>query len=293
MNTMRRDRLVRAVVGSALLVAVTMASPPARAGDKDFVIYAPGFGASASQAKPYLDKFAALIEQRLGWKSGSANLAFLDDAKAVADYIDKQKPGYGLLPPSYFLELSCRKVATTPLAAVVGLSSASSSLGKWHVVVKDGTVKDLAGLKGKRLASNHLQDARFVSQVVFAGKVAVDKEFVLKPTNSPITPFKWVDRGEADAALVDDAQLAHMKTLPFGKSLVVVFSSEQLPPVPIVSFDKVSKPADRAALKKAITEMCASADGKPICKEMQVTRFESIDGDGKVFAAAAQRYCGK
>lgn len=286
MLTMRRTCLVL-----LLVVASAVLPRAAVAGEKDFVIYAPGFGASASQAKPYLDKFSALLDKRLGWKAPGAALAFLDDAKAVADYIEKQKPGYGLLPPSFYLDLACRKVPMTPLAAVVGLSSTSSSSGRYHVVVKEGGAADLSALKGKVLASNHLQDKRFVSQVVFAGKLDAEKDFVLKPTNSPIAPFRWVDQGQADAALVDDAQLAHMKKLPFGQSLKAVFSSDELPPFPIVSFDKVTKAPDRAALKKAITEMCASDDGQPICKEMQVTRFESVDP--KAFAAAQQRYCGK
>lgn len=285
METMRRICLALTLVASAT------APRAARAGEKDFVIYAPGFGASASQAKPYLDKFSALLDKRMGWKSPGAALAFLDDAKAVGDYIEKQKPGYGLLPPAFYLDLACRKVPMTPLGAVVGLSSTSSSSGRWHVVVKEGVAADLAALKGKRLASNHLQDLRFVSQVVFAGKWNAEKDFVLKPTNSPITPFKWVDRGEAEAALVDDAQLTHMKTLPFAQTLKVVFSSEELPPFPIVAFDKATKAPDRAALRKAITEMCGSDDGKPICKEMQVTRFEPVDP--KAFASAQQRYCGK
>jgi ABC-type phosphate/phosphonate transport system substrate-binding protein len=288
------ERTLRIALGIASIIACGLAASPAaaRAGEKDFVIYAPGMGASASQAKPYLDKFGALLEKQMGWKPGSANLTYLDDPKAVSDYIEQQKPAFGLLPPADFLDLSCRKVALQPLAAVVLLSSASSSSsGRWHVVVKDGTAKNLEGLKGKKLGSNHLQDPRYVSRVVFGGKFDAAKDFVLKPTNSPITPFKWVDRGEAEAALVDDAQLAHMKTLPFAKSLVVVFSSEELPPAPIVAFEKAARPADRAALRKAVTAMCSTADGEPICKEMQVTRFQPVDA--KTYAAASQLYCGK
>ncbi len=121
MDTTRRTCIIVAVS------AALLAPRPSLAGDKDFVIYLPGYGASASQAKPYMDKFAALIEKRMKWTAGTARIEFLDDAKAVAACIEKQKPAYGLMLPSYYLDLACRKVQVTPLTALVSLSTGSSS----------------------------------------------------------------------------------------------------------------------------------------------------------------------
>ena len=90
---MHDTRRLHRIVPAALLALGMLGAAPALAGAKDFVIYAPGYGASASQAKPYLDKFSALLEKQMGWKAGEASPAFLDDAKAVADYIEAKKPG--------------------------------------------------------------------------------------------------------------------------------------------------------------------------------------------------------
>jgi len=279
---------VRGIVGAVALLCGTTSA--ARAGERDFVVYVPGMGASAAQARPYLDRFAALLDQRLGWTGGGANFTFVDEAPALGEVLSTHKPGFGLLPPSYFLSLSCgKKAQVTPVAAVVGLAGSGDSAGRYHLVVKRGGATSLEGLKGKRLSSNHLQDSRFLSRVVFDGKVDVDKDFQLRSTSSPITPLKQVDRGEADAALIDDAQLANMKALPFGQDLVAVFSSEELPPFPLVAFEAASRPADRAALRGTLLTLCQSPEGAPVCKEMQIVRFAPVEA--RRYQAGIVKYC--
>jgi ABC-type phosphate/phosphonate transport system substrate-binding protein len=157
------------------------------------------------------------------------------------------------------------------------------------VVVKDATAKGLEDLKGKRLASNHLQNMRFVERVIFEGKIDPEKFFVVQPTTSPVKPFKQVDRGEADAALVDDSQLEHMKTLPFGASLRVVYSSPPMPPFPLVAFTKNTTPAEREAVRKVLLRMCGSPDGKEVCKSLTIDHFQPVDP--AAFKAATTRYC--
>jgi ABC-type phosphate/phosphonate transport system substrate-binding protein len=156
-------------------------------------------------------------------------------------------------------------------------------------VVKDAAAKSLDDLQGKRLASNHLQDPRFVERVIFDGKIDPQKYFTLQPTSSPIKPFKQVDRGEADAALVDDSQLEHMKTLPFGGSLRVVYSSPPLPPFPLVAFTKTTSPAERESVRKLLLRMCGSPDGKEVCKSLTIGHFQPIDP--AAFKSATTRYC--
>jgi ABC-type phosphate/phosphonate transport system substrate-binding protein len=279
----------RAFVCTIFASLVMAAAPAAWAGAKDFVIYTPGMGGTAQQAKPYLETFFRQLESSIGWPKGSARGEYFEDQKEAVAYIEKSKPGFGLLSPGLYLELACNRAnAPDLLAAVVGVTNAASS-GRFHVVVKDGPTKSLEELKGKRLTSNHLQNRAFVSRVVFAGKIDADKFFQLKETNSPIKPFKDVDRGEADAALVDDAQLAHMKELPFGKELRVVYSSEPLPPFPVVYFPKVAKPAERDAMKRALLGMCASGGGAQVCKSLQITKFETLDPGA--YRPAVQQYC--
>jgi hypothetical protein len=275
-------------IRSIVPVLALAAAAPAWAGGKDFVIYAPGVGGTAQQAKPYLDKFFHYVEGALGWPAGSASGDYFDEPKLALDYIKTKQPGYGLLSPSLYLELACPKGGPEPLAAIVGISGNTSS-GRYHVVVKDAAIVKLDDLKGKRLISNHLQNERFITRVVFDGKIDAGKFFQLQPTNSPVKPFKAVDRGEADAALVDDAQLAHMKSLPIGGALKVVYSSQPLPPFPVVAWAGVAKAAEIATMKKTLLGMCGSPTGGEVCKALQINKFDGLDAGA--YRVAVQKYC--
>jgi hypothetical protein len=262
----------------------------ARANPKDFVIYAPGLGGSQQEAKPYLDTFLRHLEKLLGWPEASASGEYTGDLKSFEHYIEEHKPGFGLISTEAYLGFACKKAPISLLASVIGLNSSGGAI-RYHVVVKAGGAKTLEELQGKRLASNHLQDLRYVSRVIFGGKIDAERYFQLQPTNSPIKPFKSVDRGEADAALVDDDQYVHMKTLPFGKTLAVVYSSDPAPPYPVISFDDNVKGGDREAVRKAILGFCSSKGGVEICKSLRVTRFQAPDT--RLYSAALERYCHK
>src|SRR5438093_11306716 len=144
------------------------------------------------------------------------------------------------------------------------------------MVVKQGSARTLDDLKGKKLSSNHLHNVKFVSRVLLGGKVDAATFFQLQPTNSPIKPFKAVDRGEADAALIDDAQLANMKKLQLSTPLTAIYSSPPLPTFPVVAFPS-TKPDEREQMRKVLLGMCASASGAQACKALQIERFEPID----------------
>lgn len=286
------------ILSALAFVAVSsVASRPALAGPKDFMVYAPGMGGNEKQAKPYLDTFLRELEKAMSWPAGSADGAYFEEPKAAQTYIDNKQPGYGMISPAMYLDLACQKTGVEPVATVVAgagggdaqAAQAGMSAGKYHVVVKEGTATDLKGLEGKKLISNHLEDKRFVSNVVFGGKIDADKHFKLESTNSPVKPFKSVDRGTADAALVDDAQLQNMKTLPFGKSLKVVYSSEALPPFPVVSFGKVVKAAERDQMKKVLLGLCATSSGGRVCKSLSIKKFDPVDA--KAFKSALDLYC--
>jgi|SRR5579883_475572 len=279
-----RSNTALILVGSALLAL----APRARAESRDFVVYAPGMGGSQQQAKPYLDTFLRALEKQLGWPSGSASGEYLDDAREFTTYLAGKKPGFGLISPSMYLSLACGKTPVTPLVSAVG-STDVGAVSRFYVVVKSGTANKLEDLKGKRLSSNHLDDPKFVSRVIFDGKVDAATFFQLQPTSSTVKPFKSIDRGEADAALVDDDQLRHMKSLPFGQSLKVVYESPPLPPYPVVAFDKNVKAPEREAVRKALLSLCSSKEGAEVCRSITIKRFEAIDP--KVWKGALDRYC--
>jgi ABC-type phosphate/phosphonate transport system substrate-binding protein len=268
----------RAIVAAFLLVSSTTSF----AGGRDFIAEHAGAGANAENAQPYIDQFLRLTETMTGWPANSAKGAWVDDEKAAEKAIAERKPGFAILDPEVFLELRKRE-ALEPIAEVKGKTF---NKGHYSLVVKDTAFKSLADLKGKKLISNHLTSAKYVSKVAFDGKIDVDKEFTVVKTAQPSKPLKAVTRGEADAALIDDEQLAQMKEL--APDLKVIWTSPALPPTPVVAFTKNSTPADRVAFAKALPKLCEDPKGKPVCESMFIDKF--APADKAAFAEAAKKY---
>ena len=272
-------------LGLALSLAAPCLALPAvaQAASNDFFVESASSGGTAETAKPYLDLFIGYAQKALsGWKPITA--VFFGERKSLDAAILAKQPGFAMLDVDVFLELRKREELVV-LAAVEGNIHA---LGHLHVVVKDPAIKTLDDLKGKILVSNHLQSPRFIGKVMFEGKLDPVTFFQLQPSNSPMKGLKAVDRDEAAATIVDDQQLASMKTLPFGASLRSIFTSPALPASPFVAFGKTTKPDERLAVQKMLLGMCGDKKGAEVCKALQVTKFAKPDA--AVFNEAMRRF---
>jgi ABC-type phosphate/phosphonate transport system substrate-binding protein len=267
------------LIGFALIV-----SSSALAGPRDFVVQHGGAGGTTEQAAPYLDTFLRYLEKALGWPANSATGQFFPDQQGAEAYIASKKPGFGMLDPEVWLDLRKKD----DLQVIATVSGKNQTLGHYSVVVKDPAIKSLDDLKGKTLISNHLGSPRFVSKVAFDGKLDAAKHFKLVSTASPLKGLKAVDRGEAEATLLDDEQLEHMKSLPFGASLRVIYTSPALPPMPVVALGKNSTAAEREAFAKVLFGMCGDPKGSEVCKSLQITKFSPPDK--AAFDEAVRRY---
>ncbi len=254
------------------VAAVLTFSAPAFAASNDFIVESASSGGTTDTAKPYLEQFSAYAQRVLtGWKPIAAS--FFADKKAAGAAATEKKPGFAMMDIDMYLDLHKREDLTV-IAAVEG---AIHNRGHLHVLVKDPAIKTLEDLKGKVLVSNHLQSPRYISKLMFAGKIDAETFFKLQPSPSPLRGMKSVDRGEAAATIVDDAQLANMKSLPYSASLRTIFSSGPLPPTPFVAFGKNSKAEEKAAVQKMLLGMCADKKGAEVCKALQVTKFAKPD----------------
>jgi ABC-type phosphate/phosphonate transport system substrate-binding protein len=268
------------VLGGALVV-LAGAFLPAHAASTDFVVESSGSGGTAENAGPYLEQFTNYADKALKKK---VTATFYTDKKAIETAIQEKQPGFGMLDVDEFLDLH-KKDDLVVLAAVEG---AIHDRGHLHVVAKDAAVKSLDDLKGKVVVSNHARSTAFLGKVVFDGKIDPATFFQLQATTSPLKGLKAVDRGEAAATIIDDAQLAQMKTLPFGAEMHVVFSSSALPPSPFVAFGKTATQKERDSVAKMLLGMCGDKKGSEVCKSFQITKFAKPDMN--VFNEAIRRF---
>jgi ABC-type phosphate/phosphonate transport system substrate-binding protein len=256
----------------------------AHAGPKDFVIFTPGLGGDAEQAKPYIEKFAGFLDGAMGWPKGSAKGTFLGSRKEAVAAIDTQKPGFGVMEASLYLDL--RKPHKAEVLAQV--DSAELNTTKLHLVVKNPAYKSLADLAGKRLWTTLADSPKYLSNVILDGKGAAETRFVLKQVGVFSKGVRAVLRGEADATLVNDEQLEAAKKMEGGGELRSIYDSPPLPALVVVALAGALPAAEAQKLAKTLIGMCGQPAGGAICKEMHISRF--VPTNTAVLTQAQQRF---
>jgi hypothetical protein len=265
---------VRTTVFRSLVATTALASSfafssafcaDAAAGDSVGVLVLKEHGVgSAAQAQPYVDKFVALAAKQNGWAAakGQYHTNRANAEKFAAD----EKPHYGILSLGAFLGMKGKQNLE-----VIGQVAVSRAGGQqYHLISK--TAADLGGCKGQTLASDHLDDAKFIEKVVAKGAFKTG-DFTIVTTTRPLQTIKKVASGDAVCALVDDAQLAELGKLDGAAGIRSVWSSDKLPPMVVVAFPSAPA-AERKAFQSALGKLCES-EGKATCGEVGILSMKT------------------
>jgi hypothetical protein len=218
---------------------------------------------STSQAQPYLDKLMAVAARQNGW--GSATGHFVTSRSGADSWIQSSKPQYGILSLAAFLAFKS-KYNLDP----IGQALVSGGGGQQYFVVSQ-SARDLAGCKGKRLATDHADDARFLEKVVAAGAWTLG-DFSLLKTRRPGEAGRKVVTNDAECALIDDAQLSQLGKVPGGGAVKPVWSSARMPPMVVVAFPSANA-AERKAFQGNLPKLCV--DGKQACDEVGLNALKA------------------
>lgn len=276
--------MFKRILAAAALVVAALAAAHASAGPRDAAISVTRIGGDSAAAQPYIEKFLRHLETAAGWPAGSAKGSFLVSRKEAAAYIASAKPGFGMMDPPLYFELR-KGQKIEPILQVEDKDLHSKKL---HLVVKDPAFKKLNDLKGKRLWTTLADYPTYLSKVVLGGQVDAADHFDLKQVGQALKGVRSVLRGDCEATLLDDEQLAKAQEIAGGKELRAIHTSPALPPIPVVVFGDGLPAPDRAALVKALVEMCGTANGGAICKEMHIVRFVPLNQ--AIFGDAAKRF---
>jgi hypothetical protein len=262
-----------------LLIGMTLLAAPAFAGPHDFVVQLGHVGGDAQAAAPYIAQFMRYAEEALKWPPNSASGEFATKEATAVAYIEKQKPGFGIFDPEVFFSLHKKY----DLQVIASVQIKDLPTGRLSVVVKNPAYKSLADLKGKTVVSNYLGNPKYISKIVFEGKLDAEKDLKLEPTSSPSKGLKKVAAGEADATIVDDAQLEQMKQIDPG--LKSIYQSPKLPATPAVAF---GKHPEKDAFAKMVLGMCGDKKGAEVCKNLRIEKF--TPPDKAAYDEAIRRY---
>jgi hypothetical protein len=259
--------------------AVLGAALDARAGEKVHLLVFMEHGVgTAAQAQPYVDKLVDAAKKENGWDGAEGK--YVTKRKQADEYISANSPKFGIYSLSAFLHDRKGKGL-----AVVGVAEVETAGGrKFHIVSK--SAGDLAGCKGKKLASSHLSDKKFIDKVVADGAFT-EADFELVKTKRPVEPIKKVIKDEATCALIDDAQYAELSHIDGASGIKSVWSSQNLPPMAVVAFSSAGD-AERAKFKASLGKLCAGA-GQDTCDKVGIKSLRAAE-EGAVFGGVIKKY---
>ena len=252
-----------------LLVPLFLTLLPATAAAHALAICYPAGPGSTAQARPVLDKFLRHMERTGGMTAGSMSGEYHNTLPGCLAYIKQAKPLFGVFDLATFLAQQ-KQLKLTPLACM-----GSATGQRYHLLVRKGSYKDIASLKGKTLYVT-LSDTTFVSKVVLGGKVDAARHFKIKQSRRPLKGIRKVARGKADATLVDDMAWRHLKELKLPAELVRIHSSPGMPGLTFAVLGTAkANPAAVKKLTRALPRLC-SGDGRKMCKTVQATTITRV-----------------
>jgi hypothetical protein len=232
---------------------------------------------SPALAQPYLDKFVAIAAEQNDWPSAKGQ--YYTNRSGAESFITSQHPHYAILSLPAFLAFKSKYGYQ-----VIGQVAVKLVGGRqYYLISKSAT--DLAGCRGKPLASDHGDDARFIDKVVAAGQFTLS-DFSIVQTQRPLQTIKKVLDGEAVCALVDDAQLAELPHLDGAEGVHAVWKSRELPPMPVVAFANASAD-ERKHFQENLSKLCDD-EGESACGEVGIVELKPA-GDAD-YAALLRAY---
>jgi hypothetical protein len=267
----RASQRKRAILGSvggsifrAAVAVLCLATPAAAVGDAGvslggdalavgiLVLNEHGVG-SASLAQPYLDRMVSIVAAQNRW--GAARGQYCTSRSTAEAFIRSQAPHYGILSLAAFLAM--RESYRLEVIGTVEISMVGGQ--QYHVISQDAP--NLDACRGRTLATNHADDLRFVNRVVLAGRSKL-ADFTLVETQRPLLTIKKVLTGEAECALIDDAQLAELSHIEGAEGVRSIWDSPKLPPMVVVAFPAAPR-AERQEFRQNLPHVC-DGDGQSV-----------------------------
>lgn len=270
-----------------------------------FLVCYPNAPGSTRAARPVMGRLGEYLGERL---KRNVNPVYFNEVPPALTWTKDKRPRYAILSLALYL----RWQKQLGLSSVAQTERRGKSTERFYLLVrKDSPHTSLADLaKAKtppRIWSNHLDEARFATNVVFDGKLVV-KEIQHKKavapafaagtvrvvsSNRPISALRRLKKNApykgqpVDAVLVDSTAWSGLQQLQmFQGSLRVLYTSPAVPTPPVLTLKGVAAD-ERKRFEAVLTGMRDETEGKAILKTLQLTGFTGPDAKGLAAAAAA------
>jgi ABC-type phosphate/phosphonate transport system substrate-binding protein len=265
---------------SLLLVVLAFGMPAvsARAAEKPvaLAIVNPGGPDAGSEGDRLAAELAAHLAAAAGIEPAQVAAAYFNQLPAATAYLKKHKDAFVLGGLGVFLAQR-QALKLVPLARLVGKDGSHE---EFTVVVRKGRYGSLAELRGKALHGSVLaDDPRFVDRFVFGGKLKASEYFRCTPSERPLSALRKLGADEIDAVLLNRVQLEALRAMPLFEKLQVVHRSGSVPTVGLMMAATPRTRALRDRIVQAVTKLCGTERGAPVCKTYGITGFEPMRED--------------
>lgn len=262
-----RSRTARVAIALALAAAVLVTGARAAAPRVNVLVLKEHGVGGAALAQSYLDRFIALAAKQYGW-GDDAHGQYHTGRPAAEAYIRDEKPRFGILSLGAFLAFRQKYQLE-----VLGTAIVSRAGGQQYFLISKSAT-DAKGCFGKTMATDHADDPRFLERVV-SGRAFVLGDFQLVETQRPLQAIKKVLTGEAECALIDDAQMAELPHIEGAEGIRSVWESAKFPSMTLVAFG-TTPPAERKKFKDGLGRVC-DGEGKTACAEVGIVALTAAD----------------
>ncbi|MBK8480988.1 MAG: hypothetical protein IPL40_07405 [Proteobacteria bacterium] len=223
-----------------------------------------GGAGTADQAGPVVAKFLRHFEQSGGWSANTLRGVYETEAAGCAAAYRRDTPKLLVADlPTYLAQR--RAWGLRPLAH---LGPAQSQ--RYYLLVRSGGPRSLAALAKQPIVSL-LSDARFIARIVLGGKLR-EQELLLRPMTRPLQGLRALARGQATAALVDEATYRYLDQLQLEAKLESIYASPELPGLTLLLSGKDRGHALEGRVRRALPQLCRGA-GAELCKTFAVPAF--------------------
>jgi hypothetical protein len=219
---------------------------------------------SPTSVQPYLDRFVAIVAEQNDWADAKGQ--YYNNRSAVEGFVQAHHPHYGIFSLPAFLALRAKYKLE-----VLGQVAVSLAGGRQYYLISN-SVADLAGCKGKTVASDHTDDPRFIERVVAGGRFTL-ADFSVVQTQRPLQTIKKVINGEAACALIDDAQFAELSHLEGAAGLRALWQSAEFPPMVVTAFPTASE-AERRRFQENLANLCDD-EGQSTCAQVGIVSLKA------------------
>ena len=243
------------------------------------VICAPGYPGSTAEAQPAMDALGVAIARTAHLPESSFTAVYDESEPGGLRRLGNKDAALLLAPLPFFLSHEQDLRLAARLSA---MPQGGEALERWTLV----TGKDHpASLAGYAVFSSAGYAKRFVRAM--APKLPADVD--IQPATAVLTSLRRAASGEKVAVLLDGAQAAAMKTLPFAASLVTVETSA---PVPASVLATVGKRIDEQRwkdLETAFLQLAENRGARNALDGVRMAGFLPLDEEALAAARTAWR----